>query len=563
MPEQTIKKGQRPGFWMGVGVGLLVIAPIVALFFLADVVFGLPLVPLDVIDWSARNLPGNLLTAGIDAIVATNDTLNLGRTDVVAKTIEQLMGIASVVIAAMVGGGVLYLVLRRVNNRARNLPLGALAGVVLGLPLALMSGATNFTATTPPALNFVYIVLMFVAWGVAVAWIYNDLTTIHSKSGDVIAAQLNRRQFLVRVGGVAATLTVVGGGLSALLGGRESIPLPASSGDKAAANPTPTPAPARTPNPNSAASRVERSPFIDDLVPAQGTRPEYTPISEHYRIDIAARPPIIEEEEWVLPISGMVDNPLTLTLEDLRTKYEARDQIVTMSCISNLVGGDLISTTRWTGVSLQTLLEEAQISPSARALLIKGADGFDEYVDLALIKQDERIMLTYAWDGQPLAEKHGFPLRIWIPDRYGMKQPKWIISIEAVDTVGEGYWVRRGWSFDALVNTTSVIDTISVDEVYEQDGQTFVPLGGIAYAGARSIARVEVRMDDGEWVEAQLKTPLSDTSWVVWRYDWPFEAGPHAFEVRAIDGVGVPQVEARRDVRPDGATGIHRMGARL
>ncbi len=561
MSQQVVKRNKRPGFWMGAWIGLLAISPILALFFLADVVFGLPLVPLDVIDWAARNLPGNLITAGIDAIVATNDTLNLGRTDVVAKTIEQMIGIAAVVIAAVLMGGLLYVTLTRTNNRARNLPYGAFAGALLGLPLALMSGATNFTATTPPALNFVYIVLMFVAWGAAVAWIYNDLTTLHSKSGDVSAAQLNRRQFLVRVGGVAATLTVVGGGLSVLLGGRETTPT--SSTTTTATNPTPPPAPTNTPNPNSAAARVERSAFIDDLVPAQGTRPEYTPVDQHYRIDISARPPVIKEADWVLPITGMVGNPLSLTLEDLRTKYEPREQIITLSCISNPVGGDLISTTRWTGVSLQALLEEAQISPSARALHIKGADGFDEYLDLALVKRDERIMLTYAWDGQPLAIEHGFPLRIWIPDVYGMKQPKWIISIEAVDAVGEGYWVRRGWSFEARVNTTSVIDTISVDEVYERDGQTFVPLGGIAYAGARGIARVEVRMDDGEWVEAQLKTPLSDTSWVVWRYDWPFEAGPHAFEVRAIDGTGVPQSETRRDVRPDGATGIHRRGARL
>jgi hypothetical protein len=159
-----------------------------------------------------------------------------------------------------------------------------------------------------------------------------------------------------------------------------------------------------------------------------------------------------------------------------------------------------------------------------------------------------------------LPQRHGFPLRIYIPDRYGMKQPKWITDMEFIDEWEEGYWVRRGWSEDAIVKATSVIDTVALNDRFEDpdSGQTLVPVGGIAYAGARSISKVEVRVDDGDWVEAQLRQPpLSDKTWVLWRYDWPFEEGDHTFEVRCYDGDGTMQILEETDRRPDGATGIH------
>src|SRR5262249_16291831 len=144
------------------------------------------------------------------------------------------------------------------------------------------------------------------------------------------------------------------------------------------------------------------------------------------------------------------------------------------------------------------------------------------------IDSDERVMLAYAWDGVPLLSEHGFPLRIYIPDRHGMKQPKWIVSIEATGAWEEGYWVARGWDKDAHMKATSVIDAVAVDMMIgEATSNTLVPVGGIAHAGSRGISRVEVQVDAGEWREAQLRTPLSGLTWVVWRYDWPFQAGKH------------------------------------
>jgi hypothetical protein len=293
------------------------------------------------------------------------------------------------------------------------------------------------------------------------------------------------------------------------------------------------------------------------LEPAPGTRPEYTPIEEHYRIDISARPPQIDGANWRLKISGMLDNPLELSLNDLATRYEPVSRFVTLSCISNFIGGELISTTQWTGVRLQDVLAEAGVQPGAQYLTILSQDGFHESLSLRMVEEDPRIMLAYLWDGKPLTERNGYPLRIYIPDLYGMKQPKWITEIAVTDTYEPGYWVVRRWDEVARVQATSVIDTIAVDAAYEQDGATHIPIGGIAYAGARGISKVEISVDGGEWAETELREPLSDTTWVIWRYDWPFSAGEHVFTVRCVEGSGAPQIERRADIFPSGATGLH------
>jgi hypothetical protein len=301
----------------------------------------------------------------------------------------------------------------------------------------------------------------------------------------------------------------------------------------------------------------------DPVTPVPGTRPEYTPLKDHYLVFLQTEPTVLEGDSWVLPITGLVGNPLMLTLDDIRNNYESRDQYVTLSCISGRIGTSLIGTTLWTGVSLQKILADAQVRSEARYLIITSGDGFHETVDLNLIASDERIMLCYAWDGHPLTIEHGFPLRIWIPDRFGMKQPRWITGIEVTDEYKEGYWVERNWDEVAQVKTTSVIDTVAVDAIIENGDQKLVPVGGMAFAGARGISKVEVRVDGGPWQEAQLRSPLSETTWVIWRYEWPFEVGEHTFEVRCAEGDGTPQIEETRKNRPSGATGIHSREATL
>jgi hypothetical protein len=240
-----------------------------------------------------------------------------------------------------------------------------------------------------------------------------------------------------------------------------------------------------------------------------------------------------------------------LTLDEIRARPSV-SQVITLQCISNPVAGDLTSTSLWTGLRLKDLLEEAGMLSAAEEAYIESADGFYESVEMADIL-DERTLLVHTMNGVPLPVEHGFPLRIYIPNRYGMKQPKWIERIEVIDRQGPGYWVERGWSVEARPQTVSAIDAV----VREPSGGV-LPVGGIAYAGGRGISKVEVQVDDGPWAEAILRAPpLSPLTWVQWRYDWPYQAGRHTFRVRAYDGAGILQITDRQSPRPDGATGVH------
>lgn len=288
------------------------------------------------------------------------------------------------------------------------------------------------------------------------------------------------------------------------------------------------------------------------MPPASGTRPEVTANKDFYRTDVDTLPLVIDQASWKLQITGLFDRPRALSMADLLA-YPAITQPVTQSCIFNPVGGDLISTSNWVGVRLRDVLKDLGLRSSATALAIKAADGFYESVVMEDM-MDPRTLLVYGMNGETLPTVHGFPLRIYIPNRYGMKQPKWITSIEAIDQRGPGYWVDRGWSAEARPQIVSVIDSVAKDHI--ENGR--VPMGGIAWAGDRGIRKVEIQVDNGEWIDAILRTPpLSPLTWVQWRYDWTPIPGKHTFPVRATDGMGVLQIEKNQDTYPDGATGYH------
>jgi DMSO/TMAO reductase YedYZ molybdopterin-dependent catalytic subunit len=297
----------------------------------------------------------------------------------------------------------------------------------------------------------------------------------------------------------------------------------------------------------------------DSVSPAPGTRPELTPAEDFYRIDINTRRPSIEEADWQLEVAGLFDNPRMLSLDDIKA-YPTVTQPITLSCISNRVGGDLIGTSNWTGIRLRDLLEDLGIAPESKEVMIDAADGFFESV-MTEDMMDPRTLLVYGMNDETLTREHGFPLRIYIPNRYGMKQPKWIIRITAVAEPVMGYWVVRGWSHEARPQIVSVIDNVAKDE---PDPEGRIPIGGIAWAGDRGINKVELQVDDGNWVEAVLRTPpLSPLTWVQWRFDWQPEPGKHTFTVRATDGEGSLQIVKKSGVRPDGATGYHSADVRI
>jgi DMSO/TMAO reductase YedYZ molybdopterin-dependent catalytic subunit len=513
---------------------------------------GLSFVPFDLFNWVTKLLPGPLVTFGIDLMIDGMRLLGINVADA-AKTAEQIMAaLGFFVVGTLIGTAFYYVAMRRRDEPG--ILEGLLAGAMFGVPMVAVSVGVG-KPDVNPAVNIVWLVVLFAAWGLALAWITSrligyDERAVQEEESTSQVQRLNRRQFLVILGAASATVTVAGTGIAAALARSDQLRRLAEL-EESMAHQSVSPGGKQLPNQD------------DPVSAAPGTRPEYTPLKDHYKVFIEVEPTKIDGSTWMLPISGLVDNPLLLTEQDVRDNYPSRSQYVTLSCISGRVGTSLIGTTLWEGASVKDVLADAQVQPGARYLKINSEDGFYESVDLDLIKADERIMFCYDWDGNPLPDDHGAPLRIWIPDRYGMKQPKWITSIEVTDEYQEGYWVERGWDETAQVKTTSVIDTVAVNAAYETGGQRVVPVGGIAFSGDRGISKVEVRMDGGQWQEASLRSPLSETTWVIWRIDWPFEPGAHTWEVRCQEGDGTPQIEQQSKARPAGSMGIHAREAEL
>ncbi len=270
--------------------------------------------------------------------------------------------------------------------------------------------------------------------------------------------------------------------------------------------------------------------------------------------------PVLDERRWTLDVGGMVARPIKLTYDQLRA-FPAVDQLQTLECISNEVGGDLISNAKWKGVRLRDVLQRAG-GPSSRAIKVAFhcADGYTESIPLvdALVPT---TLLAYDMNGEKLPPVHGFPVRLLVPGLFGMKNPKWITRIELVDYDFQGYWERSGWSDEAVVKTMSKFTTLGRSY---QTGEE-IGLGGVAYAGDRSVKEVEVSTDGGKtWQKAEVKSPLGPFTWVLWAALWqPTAANEYTLKVRAKDGGGVTQSAKDTATLPDGASGYHTVRVRV
>jgi DMSO/TMAO reductase YedYZ molybdopterin-dependent catalytic subunit len=539
---------RKPGPLAGALVGCLLTAPLIVVLHLGWRLAGLPFAPFNIFDWMTRILPGPVITAGIESMVKVVRALNFGSTADVAKGAEQATAIIIFLCGGVVAGAVLFAVIR---IRERSWPIvGSVYGAAIGALVILITSGIHQASALHPLVGGLWTLALFAFWGAAGGWAHRRLSVgrppgtagAPEEDGGRRLVRLDRRRFLVRLGAASASITVTGALVDALTrGGGEADDARGELWSE------------RNPLPNADAA----------VKPAPGTRPEFTPLERHYRIDINTTPPVINQAGWRLKVGGLVEEPLEMTLDQIRG-YEPMHQFITLSCISNPIAGDLIGTTRWTGASMGRMVRDWKLKPDATHLKISAADGFYEVVDLETIDSDDRVMLAYAWDGVPLEVKHGFPLRIYIPDRHGMKQPKWIETIEAIDHWEAGYWVARGWDRVARMKATSVIDTIAMrSEFTDATGTRLVPVGGIAHAGARGISKVEVQVDGGEWRPARLRTPLSGLTWVIWRYDMPFQAGEHTLTVRCYDGSGTPQIATPAPSHPSGASGLHSKSATL
>ncbi|MEJ2012947.1 MAG: molybdopterin-dependent oxidoreductase [Anaerolineales bacterium] len=529
---------RKPSILFGALLGAVTSLPVMAFAYLGQSLLNLPFPPFDIFDLSARVLPGSLVTFGIDSMVAIIRGLNLGQISDLAKAGERTMAIVIFIVLSALFGALISWTIRR--NRDTSLVWSLGFGLAAGALLLLVRAILNKPGAGLAA-SGLWLGALLLAWSYALNYL---LQVGPAAVKDEPESPLNRRQFLYLVGGGVVTIGVGSLALSQLGRGSSS-----SAGGTQ---------PAVTLPDLSKTSGPAASPPVEILkgrpAPATGTRPELTSNDDFYSVDINAVPPRVNADSWSLRLEGLVDNPMTLTLDDIRSR-PAYSQVITLSCISNPIGGDLISTAVWTGIRLKDLLAEAGLREGAKEIAIQSVDGFYESVPMEEA-MDERTLLVYEMNDEPLPVAHGFPLRIYIPGHYGMKQPKWIEHMEVIDHEGDGYWVDRGWSATAFVKTTSVVDTV---DSAPADGQNSkLPVGGIAYAGARGISNVEVQVDDGDWVAAELITPpLSPLTWVQWRYDWPSTPGQHTVRVRAYDGSGQLQVVESTGARPSGATGIN------
>ena len=286
-----------------------------------------------------------------------------------------------------------------------------------------------------------------------------------------------------------------------------------------------------------------------------GLSPLVTPNEDFYRIDTRVLVPQVDPDAWSLRITGMVDHEAELTLDELLA-MDRISEFVTLACVSNEVGGDLIGNALWSGVPLADLLHRAGAHREATQIVGRAVDGWTAGFPAEVVADRRPCMVAVAMNGEPLPVKHGFPVRLIIPGLYGyVSATKWLTEIELTTWEAfDGYWIPRGWAKEGPIKTQSRIDVPRAGATVAA-GRTAV--AGVAWAPTRSVEGVEVSVDDGSWEPAELSGALSANTWVQWRYTWQATAGTHRVAVRATDGDGEIQTAHASPPAPSGATGHH------
>jgi DMSO/TMAO reductase YedYZ molybdopterin-dependent catalytic subunit len=285
--------------------------------------------------------------------------------------------------------------------------------------------------------------------------------------------------------------------------------------------------------------------------------PFVTPNADFYRIDVNLLVPQVEAEGWTLTIKGRVDQELELAYDELLA-LPMVERDVTLACVSNEVGGRLVGNARWLGTPLAPLLDRAGIRRGADQIVARSVDGFTTGFPVEALRDGRVALVAVGMNGEALPIRHGFPARLVIAGLYGyVSATKWLKEIELTTFDDfDTYWIKRGWARRAPIKTQSRIDT--PHGVARVAGGSTIAVAGVAWAPTRGIDRVEVRVDDGEWRECELAAAVGTDTWRQWRYRWDDAApGSHTLAVRATDGAGDTQPEARAEPFPDGATGWH------
>ncbi|WP_285184417.1 molybdopterin-dependent oxidoreductase [Rhodococcus sp. MEB041] len=427
------------------------------------------------------------------------------------------MGVVIALLAA--GAGIL--------ERARR-PIGSALFVILGV-LGVLAAISRSGSGSIAALPTVV--------GVAVGILV--LRSLVERADPDASEGFSRRRF-VMLAGISAAAAVATGAAGRVLGASTR----AVTQDRNAFT---------VPVPDSPAPPV---PAAADLR-LPGLSPYVTSNAEFYRIDTALVVPRVNSQDWSLRIHGMVDNEMTLTLADLEQRVSI-ERMVTLTCVSNPIGGDLVGNATWTGYALKDILAEARPQASADMVMSSSHDDFTAGTPLDVLMDGRDAMLAVAMNGEPLPIEHGYPARLVVPGLYGyVSATKWITDLEVTKfSQARAYWTDRGWSERGPIKTACRIDT----PVGSKDVQAgAVMIAGVAWAQHRGISRVEVRVDDGPWTETTLSDEYSRDTWRQWSYAWTATSGQHRIEARATDGTGEVQTDVRVDTVPDGASGYASM----
>lgn len=435
--------------------------------------------------------------------------------------------------ALLVGTGIVLAVLAAVAGilgRSRRV-LGDAVVIALGV-VGAVAAATRPTATAlAPLPSLVGAVAGLLALHLLLARLLSSTPESREEAP-------SRRSFLAAAGvtGALAALSFAGGrALEA-----------ASRGVSSARSALRIPAPATTapPVPDAAGIGVD------------GVTPWQTPNADFYRIDTALTVPQVDPATWTLRVHGMVEEELEIDFAEL-TSGELLETWVTLTCVSNQVGGRLAGNARWVGLPIRELLARARPTAGADMVLSTSADGWTASTPLEALTDDGLdAILAVQMNGEPLPTEHGFPVRMVVPGLYGfVSATKWVVDLEVTTYAAKtAYWTERDWAERAPVKTASRIE-VPTPLARQPVGPAVA--AGTAWAQTRGIARVEVRLDDGDWQEADLAAAYNDQTWVQWRFDYELTEGNHTLAVRATDATGTTQQEERVDPIPDGAEGWH------
>jgi DMSO/TMAO reductase YedYZ molybdopterin-dependent catalytic subunit len=467
----------------------------------------------------SRHLPSALITFAILFLGSLGQQLNL----LLAVTLAT----GSLAAAALVGASI--------ERRTGQLLGGVVAaGLLAWVAATLLTGAPVTALGAGIGTGLVFAIGEFVG---AVGSTYRD-------SEDV-----GRRRFL------GSLVGVTGVGLFGVLGGDRLLPQPEATGEEAHSGDA-----TRNPVPSAFAEASEEQTDIDRLLQTaeerslgvEGIEPLVS--EEFYEVDINPVNPTVDEEEWTLSVTGAVEQEVELTYEDLFGPQQEH-RFATLRCVGEPLNGEEIDTALWTGIPVDSLLEQAGPSSDCECVMLRAADDYYEEFPLEALRGG---LLAYGMNGAVLPRKHGFPLRALVPGHWGEINVKWLTEIELLETEQDGYWEQRGW------HGTGPVETVAKLHARNQLEGGRVEVGGHAYAGTRGIETVKVSTDGGDtWAEAQLSEPLpGDDVWRQWRYEYEAPSQTHEAVVYAVDGTGQRQPRDQSGAFPDGASGWVRESVR-